>query len=45
MTTNETGRGHLRVVQSTEQKSAPGPQTYHPGQFRNMFDLTGKARW
>jgi NAD(P)-dependent dehydrogenase (short-subunit alcohol dehydrogenase family) len=43
LTTSETGRGHLRVVQSSEQISKPGPQTYRTGQFRGMFDLAGKG--
>ena len=42
MTKKETGRGHLRVVENSAQKSQPGPQTYRLGQFSTMFDLTGK---
>jgi len=43
VTKKETGRGHLRVVEKSAQKTQPGPQTYRPGQFSTMFDLTGKG--
>jgi gluconate 5-dehydrogenase len=43
MTKKESGRGHLRVVEKSAQAAQPGPQTYRPGQFSTMFDLTGKG--
>ena len=43
MTQKESGRGHLRVVRKAESKPTAGPLTYLPGQFRSMFDLTGKG--
>ena len=43
MTKKESGRGHLRVVGKSARQTQSGPQTYRPGQFSTMFDLTGKG--
>lgn len=43
MTQNESNRGHLRVVRPTDKQQAVGPQLYESGQFRSMFDLSGKG--
>jgi NAD(P)-dependent dehydrogenase (short-subunit alcohol dehydrogenase family) len=37
----DSSRGHLRVVRPSDKP--PGPQLYEAGQFRSLFDLSGKG--
>jgi gluconate 5-dehydrogenase len=39
----ESNRGHLRVVRTSDKPQLSVPQLYDSGQFRSIFDLSGKG--